>query len=133
MKRITLLIFLVTALCVNIASAEVGDLAPAEPKPIMRASTPLYAYGNSFISAPEDCGTVHPKATIATLGQIKVAIDADKSDAPKSNVIRIDLTGRGKFEDALIAPLKITRSAQVYVVAEIPQTLVNVEHDAVVV
>ncbi len=54
------------------------------------------------------CGTVHPQVRVVTLRvgdqNVSIALDADKADAPFYDVIRLDLTGKGDFHDALRIP-----------------------------
>ncbi|MBE3135356.1 MAG: hypothetical protein IMZ55_17965, partial [Acidobacteria bacterium] len=53
-------------------------------------------------------GTVHPKARVVAIdlgGQrVAVALDAEKADAKYYDVLRLDLTGKGDFRDALQVP-----------------------------
>ncbi len=62
------------------------------------------------IGQPEaDSGTVHPKAVVAsfTLGgrAMAAAIDAKAADAKAPDLIRFDVTGKGKFSDRDSLPL----------------------------
>ena len=92
-------------------NAAVGDLQPVK-------ATPEEALGHQGIrgsSEPgaaraKDDGTVNESAAIVTLKNgpltIKVALDSRKPDAKAPDVVRLDFTGRGRFDDTAAVPVK---------------------------
>jgi hypothetical protein len=67
-------------------------------------------YGHQFGKPGEDAGTVNPHAVFTTLqtmfSPVSVAIDSRQADAAGPDVVRIDFTGQGKFQDAVVAELR---------------------------
>ncbi len=61
-----------------------------------------------FRPARPGCGTVHPKARVVTMDvggrKMALALDAEKPDAQHYDVVRLDLTGKGDFRNALRIP-----------------------------
>lgn len=66
--------------------------------------------GKQFAKASEGMGTVNPKAVVATFQgtTIKAAIDSAKADAEHPDLLRLDFTGSGKFDNESVVPLTIT-------------------------
>ena len=97
------------------ACAEVGDLLPAadsKVKPLMAKG--LFAYGKQFKKAKAGSGTTWPKAIVAQVtsggARFVVAIDAKDPAAKVPDLMRIDFSGKGRFNDEHVLPLKNTNS-----------------------
>jgi hypothetical protein len=64
-------------------------------------------YVQEFDNAKPDSGTVNPHAIVCTVKMsadltVSAAIDADGTDAAKPNILRLDFTGKGKFDDKMV-------------------------------
>ena len=71
-------------------------------------------YSSNFGNAPADCGVANPRAVVCKLaGNIKqwsAALDSKSADDQAVNIVRLDVTGKDQFQDALILPLKANGS-----------------------
>jgi hypothetical protein len=70
-------------------------------------------YSKSWISAPDDTGVVNPRAVVCKLGDDprywsagSAALDSLKPDDQAPNVVRVDVTGEYRFQNALVLPLR---------------------------
>ena len=100
---------------VGLVQADLGDLNPvAVPPNQAMMARPLMAQGNNFAKCRAGDGTVNKHAIVATFKSgpfvIKAAIDSRSPDAPVSDLVRFDFTGKGRFDDKLVVPLKMNRS-----------------------
>jgi len=93
--------------------AGVGDLKPVTIAPRKMAAMgfePEPIYTREVVGAAEGCGTVHPRARVATLAarglKSTVALDSAGADANHSDVVRFDFTGTCRFRGAPTLPLK---------------------------
>jgi hypothetical protein len=91
--------------------AGLGDVSyvPCEPgKGLQNLSLP--ASNREFGKPGPDSGTVNPDAIVATLrsGAILVAVDSKTPDAESPDVVRFDFSGKGKFNDDHVVPLRLT-------------------------
>jgi hypothetical protein len=100
------------ALSARIAAGGVGDLTPTKSMPSGvsvhdGAMEQMYTPAN-----PKALGLTHPKAMIASGDMpIKVAFDADDAKADVLNTVRINVTGKGGFADAVTVKLVRARGA----------------------
>ena len=74
-------------------------------------------YVREFDNAKPDSGTVNPHAIVCTVRMsseltVSACIDADSPEAAKPNIIRLDFTGKGKFDDKMV--LKLGKSEGPY-------------------
>ena len=95
------------------AWAAVGDLKPISIDPRKMAAAgfePEPIYTRDVVGAPEGCGTVHPRARVATLAapglQVTVALDSAEADANHPDLVRFDFTGTCRFQGAPTVRLK---------------------------
>jgi len=122
---------------VSVAAGAVGELKPVEVETAKRLTYEQFsARTDDFGKAGPDAGTVHPKVVVATLRSggvtIAAAIDADAPDAPGANVLRLDLTGEGRFADALTVPLRPrAESPSSYFMVDVGPAVVTVVRDGV--
>lgn len=86
---------------------------PCDPKDGIQGS-PLFAVEQMFTHAGPNCGTVNKHAVVTafacqgsggTTMAIKAAIDSNSPDANTPNVLRLDFTGEGKFDNRNVIPL----------------------------
>lgn len=86
-----------------------GELKPAPCDPQAVGISPAYCV--KFDTPPKDCGTVNPKAVVGTLSPspVSVAIDSRNADGKAADVVRFDFTGKGKFDNESMVPLKATK------------------------
>ncbi len=103
-------------LAAGVWAAEVGTLRPVacDGKSSQQSYQPLTAGTDDFAKAGADSGTVNPLATVAKCRgantSVWVAIDSSHPGAKMPDVIRLDFSGEGRFQDALVAPLKMQSS-----------------------
>ncbi len=95
----------------TVLHAEVGDLTPVACRPGQAVFVRhLMARRGQFSKRMKDDGTVSPQAEIATFKTgsdiIKVAVDSKSPDAKAPDLFRFDFTGKGKFHDKPVVPLK---------------------------
>jgi hypothetical protein len=112
MSKLTLMLC-VLAVGATCYAAEEGVLTPVALSPDEISWPGLSAAsitGHTFGKAAEDAGTVNPNAVVCKLqtmfSPVAVAIDSRKADAAGPDVVRFDLTGQGKFADAVVAELR---------------------------
>lgn len=109
MTRIWVGLAIAMTACSIAAAADVGTLTPVVCEENLFGGQTT---GGAIFSKPTaDCGTVNPNAMVAKLKlgghAIAIAIDSQKADAPAADVLRIDLSGQGNFDDKSIIPLKV--------------------------
>lgn len=88
----------------------VASVAVPPPDGLLPAS--VTADGEArFVARQADDGTVSPTAVVATFprhgGTLRVAVDADVAEADVPSCVRIDLTGAGKFTEAMRIPMNL--------------------------
>ena len=93
------------------AHAGTGDLTyvDADPQEAMKGPPASYlvAMDKEVAKADADAGTVSKDAVVATFSTgLKVAIDSAKAEDKQFSVARFDFTGKGKFGDDCVVPLK---------------------------
>ena len=116
MKR--LLVLCVLLMLPTGLEADVGDLTPVPSEPnlsLQRAD--LRAGPRNFANRTDGDGTISRHAVIATFRlpsgpPLKVAIDSKSADAKAPEVIRMDFTGEGKFQDTPVVPLVAHQSGR---------------------
>ncbi len=113
-KAFVLCVFLVLP---GVLHAAVGDLKPVSVSPRQALmAKPLFGSRGSFTKPTEGDGTVNKHAMVATLKSgklvIKVAIDTRSPDTKVPDVIRFDFTGKGRFDNKLVVPLKRLNQAR---------------------
>ena len=103
------------------AGAEAGQLKFIEYSPqraAVASAPPVPLYTRDFAQAPPACGTVNPKAKVATISvgshTLKVAIDSAKPDAPDPDLVRFDFSGKGDFRSKPTVPLKTMGTSTSY-------------------
>jgi len=120
MRRTPVLTLALVCLVTALAAAEVGQLKFVESQPKKSASpAPVPLYTRTFAVAAPDCGTVNPKAKVATVGSggavaLKVAVDSAEAGAEEPDLIRFDFSGKGNFKDKPTLPLKKLASRSSY-------------------
>ena len=109
MKRILGLCVVVSLSLSGLAAAEVGDLTfTTDVLPLPAEHGYVRAAQPKFSNAAVGEGIVNSRAVVATLEPIEagpslpvmIAIDSDNPTATVPNLMRIDITGQGRFEDA---------------------------------
>lgn len=69
-------------------------------------------YGNQFVKADADSGAVNPHATVVKcrgmngLMPVVICVDSESAEAKEADLIRLDFTGKGKFNAEQVVPLK---------------------------
>jgi hypothetical protein len=89
------------------APAMAGDLKYVTPPPSPGRYETIY-----HLRKPRDPNTIgltHPEAMVVKIGALQVAVDAEKANAAKLDIARVDLTGKGNFADALTLPFGPTK------------------------
>ena len=123
-----ILCIILVGLTASVAFAAEGQLKPIA----IRDKTMIYfsPFGSSdFHKADADSGTIHPGAVVAKLEGgtgVIVAVDATDPNASAPDVLRLDFTGKGRFENAPTVPMKYQSMQKNYVIG--PAT-VQVELD----
>jgi hypothetical protein len=115
------------------AMAEVGDVTPMATEPGLGLSqNGMFADYPEFAKPADGAGTVHSGAVVAGVGSggmpLAVAIDAMKADDKQPNVLRLDFTGQGKFNDQQVVPFKLETDGALTFCA-IPSTKAEVQRD----
>ena len=111
--------------------ADVGDLTPVRCD-IKGALEVRQSYTSGRGTKPNaDAGTVHPMATVLTArsGDLTVDLAIDSADAKASapNLVRFDFTGKGKFNDQDVAPLKSASTGTSYYQATFGPAVISVQ------
>ena len=99
----------VTVMAASIAFAADGELKPIAIR-VKTAFIDVPFNSSNFQKADPDSGTVHPNAVVTRLTGtpgIFVAFDANDANASAPDVVRLDFSGRGKFDKAVSIPLKV--------------------------
>ena len=88
-------------------------LEPFQPDPAGKAAWPFRMgpiSSGAFARPAPDSGTVHPHATVTTfqtaIGTVNVALDARSVEAEQPDLLRIDFSGSGRFNDTDVIPLQ---------------------------
>ncbi len=101
---IGLFILLLVVLTATIAQGDLKPVPATQGQAIMQQS--LFAH--QFTKPKEGDGTVSKKALVTKLRgkNIRVAIDSQSPDTEGFDVVRFDFSGKGKFNDKQVVPLK---------------------------
>ncbi|NLF32907.1 MAG: hypothetical protein GX591_18720 [Planctomycetes bacterium] len=115
---------------------EVGRLRPvAVPTGLTSFRDGLRAGQEAFAKPAEGSGTVHPGAMVATLdtpgGKLAVAVDAADREAKMPDIVRLDFSGRGRFEGAPVARLTAEPRGSDPFHANIGPDMLTVQRDGV--
>ena len=96
-----------------------GELRPVEFQPgqALRQQG-LNAYGQRFAKRTAGDGTVNEHAMVAVVRSgepaMRVAVDAKSPDAKAPDVVRLDLAGKGRFDDETVVPLAGTQQGTTF-------------------
>jgi hypothetical protein len=94
------------------AQAAVGDLEyVAVPTSKAFRAHRFFAYNQMFRRPEAHAGTVNPHAMVVTFPDkgvsLSVAVDSGDPNASLPDLLRLDFSGKGRFDEAIAVPLKV--------------------------